>query len=382
LDQFSEGLYIPDVQMTFDSLAKNVKNDAFFREAQNLFTDSRFQRYLDDGDRNNFEKLLTETLQKITIGTRTNIRVGKTLDTLKDDFYTEYLDRKAGKSFKLWRTPFESLNAEIGGLYSSDVYGVMAESGRGKSYLTIAIVDELLRQGANVLVKSYELRSYLWLSRLISVISAREEAFKTAKGQSAGLPNKALLSGKLDVETEAYFVELVEQLNDYYDGTLYLQAKGDDDLTRSLDDMERELAQQPDIDAVVLDPFYGLADVYGKNANRTKGGAAEQAARRFERIVGEYDVVGMFAVQAQTEKQPHDDEGQRELKLPTRDQMKTSKSLLEVCTNVLSFDSHDGEALIGVSKGRNGAEGFELPLLALLDYGVLREFPSGAELPF
>lgn len=369
--------------MTFDYLAQKVKDDAFFRQAQRLFDDPRLQKAFEDGDRKNFEKYLTETLQNITIGTRTNVSIGRTLDDLKTDFYDEYLDRKAGKSHRLWPTPFPTLNREIGGLYSSDVYGVLAESGRGKSYLLIAIVDELLRQGANVLVKSYELKAYTWLSRLLSVISAREEALDN-DGQSVGLANNKMLSGRLDVDEETVFTEILDRLNDYYAGTLYLQAKGDaEKLTRSLDDLDRELSQEPSIDAVVIDPFYGLSDVYGANANRTKGGAAEQAARRFEWLVGEHDVVGLFAVQAQVEKQVKgEDEEVRELKLPTRDQVKTSKALLEVSSNILAFDSNDGEALLGVSKGRNGSEGFEVSLLALLDCGVLREFPSGEELPF
>jgi len=369
--------------MTFDYLAQKVKDAAFFRQAQRLFDDPRLQKAFEDGDRKNFEKYLTETLQNITIGTRTNVSIGRTLDDLKTDFYDEYLERKAGKSHRLWPTPFPTLNREIGGLYSSDVYGVLAESGRGKSYLLIAIVDELLRQGANVLVKSYELKAYTWLSRLLSVISAREEAFDN-DGQSVGLANNKLLSGRLDVDEETVFTELLDNLTEYYPGRLYLQAKGDADLTRSLNDLDRELSQEPSIDAVVLDPFYGLSDVYGQNANRTKGGAAEQAAARFEWIVGEHDVVGLYAVQAQVEKQRKDDgEEVRELKLPTRDQVKTSKRLLEVASILFAFDNNgDGEALLGVDKGRNGGEGFELSLIALLDVGVLREFPDGSELPF
>lgn len=380
--EVGEGFYLPN-EMELGYLAKRIKDDAFFRKAQTLFDDNQLQAAFDAGNRERFEKLLTSTLQDITMETSVRGTAGRTLADLKTDYYDEYLDRKAGRSHRLWATPFPTLNDAIGGLYSSDVYGVMAESGRGKSYLLIAVVDELLRQGANVLVKSYELKAYSWLSRLLSVISARDGAFTDSRGQSVGLANNRLLSGRLDAEAESYFAELLDNLNDYYEGELHLQAKGDADLKRSLDDLDGELSSRPEIDAVVLDPFYGLSDTYGKNANKTKGGAAEQAARRFEWLVGEHDVVGLFAVQAQTEKQTVEDDEVRPLKLPTRDQVKTSKALLEICTNLFAFDNNgDGESLVGIDKGRSGGEGFELSLLALLDVGVLREFPSGSDLPF
>ena len=33
--------------------------------------------------------------------------------------------------------------------------------------------------------------------------------------------------------------------------------------------------------------------------------------------------------------------------------------------------------MLGIAKGRNGGEDFQLELLSRLDYGVLREFNSG-----
>src|SRR5690606_15414487 len=99
-------------------------------------------------------------------------KVGRTLSDIKDSFRSEYERRKEGKSAKCWQTPFDSLTEEIGGWFSGDVYGIMAESGRGKTYLSIKIVDSLLRQGANVLVKSFEVKEYVYIARLISVITA------------------------------------------------------------------------------------------------------------------------------------------------------------------------------------------------------------------
>ncbi|WP_425710500.1 AAA family ATPase [Fictibacillus sp. Mic-4] len=368
--------YVADDGTSFSYMCSRLKDAAAKRGFAELVNDKLSEAF----ENNSFEKFsewLTENVNDIKIRNTNILSIGRTLDELKTEFRDEYNKRKAGKSFKLWRTPFKALNDEIGGLYSGDIYGVMAESGRGKSYLIIAFIDELLRQGAKVLVKSYELKAYLWLSRLMSVLTAREEIIEGDGGVKVGLPNREILAGKLNEGLEMFFLSMVDSLNSYYPGELILQAKGDDYLTRSLKDLDRELTQRPDIDAVVVDPFYGLDDVYGKNANRTAGGAAEQAARKFEQIVGRHDVVGIYAVQASTDKKAQDEDGNRELKLPTRDQVKTSKALLEIATNLFAFDSNDGTAILGVEKGRNGAEDFRLELTALLDYGVLRELPTG-----
>ena len=383
--------YIPGVTDSFEYLAGEIKAAAAKREVLR-----RINGYTDDDSGKKVPSELAEKFAQLppadfgrylrelgeSIEGKATVKrdIGASLIDLAGAFKAEYQKRKAGESYTLWKTPFETLNAEIGGLYSGDIYGIMAESGRGKTYLSEVFVDELLRQGAVVLVKSYEVKWYSWLSRLISIATARDGAVKADGLGDVGLPNKAMLSGKMDAELEPFMLETVARLNEYYPGELILQAKGDKNLTRSLDELDRELHMRPDIDAVVIDPFYGLADVYGRNANKTAGGAAEMAARRLETIIGAHDVVGIFTIQAHTERQETEEGAHRAVKLPKRDQVKTTKAVLEIATNLFSFDAANGNGALGVEKGRNGGEGFAIELVALMDYGVLRELPKGAEI--
>ncbi|WP_127506841.1 DnaB-like helicase C-terminal domain-containing protein [Paenibacillus humicus] len=372
--------YVPAVTDSYEFLARKIKDYSGKAQVARFFNEE-LPELFESGTADSVIDAVHDRLVRIKMGTSVRSVPGRTLDEIAQDFRAEYDRRKAGESFRLWKTPFPTLNAEIGGLYAGDIYGIMAESGRGKTYLAEVIVDELLRQGANVLVKSYEVKAYPWVARLLSVITAREGALEIDDiADKVGLPNKAMLSGSLEGDVEAYFFEICSALSSYYPGQLYLQAKSDAGLTRSLDALERELAANPSLDCVVIDAFYNLEDTYGRNANKTAGGAAEQAARRLERIIGENDVVGIYTVQAATERQETDeDTGRRELKLPDRDRMKTTKALLEITTNLFAFDAVNGLGRIGVEKGRNGGEGFTLDLVALMDYGVLREMPAGAE---
>lgn len=383
--------YIPDVTDSFEYLAQQIKADAAKREVLrkiNGYTDDESGKRVPSELADKFAQLapadfgryLRELGESIEAKATVKRDIGATLSELASAFKAEYQKRKAGESYTLWKTPFPTLNAEIGGLYSGDVYGIMAESGRGKTYLSAVFADELLRQGAKVLVKSYEVKWYPWLSRLISIATARDGAIKADGLGEVGLPNKAMLAGKMDAELEPFMLETVARLNEYYPGELILQAKGGANLTRTLNDLDRELHMRPDIDVVVIDPFYSLTDVYGRNANKTAGGAAEMAARRLETIIGAHDVVGIYTIQAHTERQETEEGEHRAIKLPKRDQVKTTKAVLEIATNLFSFDAANGNGALGVEKGRNGGEGFVIELIALMDYGVLRELPKGEEI--
>jgi|GEM_PF-3552022 len=383
--------YIPGVTDSFEYLAGELKAAAAKREVLrriNGYTDDESGKKVPSELAEKFAQLapadfgryLRELGESIEVKAMVKRDIGVSLMELAGAFKAEYQKRKAGESYTLWKTPFETLNAEIGGLYSGDAYGILAESGRGKTYLSEVFVDELLRQGAVVLVKSYEVKWYSWLSRLISIATARDGAVKADGLGDVGLPNKALLAGKMDAELEPFMLETVARLNEYYPGELILQAKGDANLTRSLDELDRELHMRPDIDVVVIDPFYGLSDVYGRNANKTAGGAAEMAARRLETIIGAHDVVGIFTIQAHTERQETEEGEHRAVKLPKRDRVKTTTAVLEIATNLFSFDSANGNGALGLAKGRNGGEGLVIELVALMDYGVLRELPKGAEI--
>lgn len=370
--------YVPEVSDAYSYLARELKSYTAQQEFVRMFDSGEVQRKLNELPGDKFIEYLIPALESIKLRTSVREDIGRTLTDIKTSMKQEYISRKEGKSNKRWETPFPMLTRELGGWFSGDVYGIMAESGRGKTYLIIKIVDSLLRQGANVLVKSFEVKEYVWIARLISVITAVDEMFVDELGRKLGISNKQILSAQLDDVIYEHFDAVLETLDTYYPGTLYFQGKSDATLTRTLDDLERELLSGQ-VDAVFLDPFYGLTDVYGRNSNKTTGGAAEQAATRFENIVGDNDVLGFYAVQATVERKEVDEDDKRMLNLPTRDQVKTSKRLLDIATNLLSFDSigEEGLAMIGIEKGRNGGEDFRLELIALLDHGVLKELETG-----
>src|SRR5699024_11910112 len=117
-------------------LARNIKDFSAQKAVVDWFETGEFERKLNElGGKEFVEKWLPSALESVKIRTDVREHVGKTLDDIGKSMKDEYLKRELGESFKLWKTPFNLLDKEISGLFSGDVYGIIAESGRGKTYL-------------------------------------------------------------------------------------------------------------------------------------------------------------------------------------------------------------------------------------------------------
>ncbi|MCT2195198.1 hypothetical protein M3G15_08595 [Paenibacillus sp. p3-SID1389] len=143
--------YIPDVTDSFEYLAQQIKADAAKREVLrkiNGYTDDESGKRVPSELADKFAQLAPADFGRYlrelgeSIETKATVKrdIGAGLAELASAFRAEYEKRKAGESYTLWKTPFPTLNEEIGGLYSGDVYGIMAESGRGKTYLSAVFV--------------------------------------------------------------------------------------------------------------------------------------------------------------------------------------------------------------------------------------------------
>src|SRR5690625_583734 len=123
-----------------------------------------------------------------------------------------------------------------------------------------------------------------------------------------------------------------------------------------------DLAVEADIkqvgaDFVVIDPFYYLA--YEKNTSRTTGGDASNTSMKLRSMTGRLSVVTVAITQSDVKKSEESEEGSRELRLPEREDVKKTKSLLEDAAVLIGIDSDykQGLAIVGNMKGRDGGEG-------------------------
>src|SRR5690606_23432995 len=118
--------------------------------------------------------------------------------------------------------------------------------------------------------------------------------------------------------------------------------------------------------------FYYLH--YERNTSKTAGGDAAETSKRLRALAGRTSTVIVAITQADETKQEEDEDGNRELKLPERKDVKKTKALLEDAYLLIGVDTDykQGRGLVGVFKGRDGGEGNVSEVLYIPQVGIVR----------
>jgi hypothetical protein len=384
-------VYTPMVGDSYEFLAKEIKKHSAkvqFAELVNGKLDEKtgkdipglFGKKFEELDGNSFLEWLQSEVESIKLRTSVRSKIGTDVKADAESFLDEYRKRKAGESFKLWQSKFSSINREIGGYYSGNMYTWHGRSGRGKSVFTMEEAIEAAAQGANVLVWAMEMSRFEWMARAYSSISARAgivNANIEGVNYEAGFENRALLTGGLSDEFEAGFEVFLLQLaeGEHLPGNITVRAADDVDFfNRGVKQLEADiLATKADV--VVVDPIY-LMD-YEANTSKVAGGDVANTSKRIRRLAGLTGSVIHVITQADEVKDDRDDDGNRELRAPKRAEIKKTKAVLEDAANVFGIDTLDGAGIIEIGKGRNGGEGTQVEVLYLPNYGIVREVATG-----
>lgn len=369
--------YVPEVSDSYAYLTRKLKAESAQMAIITMFQSGEVQRKLNElpGDKFLGEYLLP-ALESVKLRTDVRESVGTNVKDDNGKFLAEYERRKAGESFRIWKSKFSA----IGEYVSGNLYTVFGKSGRGKSVIALEDAIYAASQGANVLIWAMEMGWYEVLVRIYVSISG-ESGITTAKlngvDMSAGFDSRDVRLGQLNEAFEAAFRQFVETLNDVIPGNITVRAVDDEDFgDRSLKALESDI-DMTDADYVVIDPFYYMD--YETNTSKTTGGDAANTSTKLRRLVGRKSVVCIAITQADETAESEDDDGERELELPARKDVKKTKALLEDAALLVGVDSayKQGRALVGVFKGRDGGEGNTSELLYMPGYGIVREMETG-----
>jgi hypothetical protein len=374
--------YTPMVSDSYEYLAREIKKHSAKVQFAELVNGKLGKQFETVGQKDIFKlfEWLQSEVESIKINTNTSSKIGTDVKADAESFLDEYRKRKDGESFKIWKSKFASINREIGGYYSGNLYTWHGRSGRGKSVFTMEEAIEAAAQGANVLVWAMEMSRFEWMARAYSSISARAgivNANIEGVNYEAGFENRALLTGGLSEEFEAGFEVFLLQLaeGEHLPGNITVRAADDVDFfNRGVKQLEADiLATKADV--VVVDPIY-LMD-YEANTSKVAGGDVANTSKRIRRLAGLTGSVIHVITQADEVKDDCDDEGNRELRAPKRAEIKKTKAVLEDAANVFGIDTLDGAGIIEIGKGRNGGEGTQVEVLYLPNYGIVREVETG-----
>jgi hypothetical protein len=375
-------VYTPMVGDSYEFLAREIKKHSAKVQFAELVNGKLGEQFENVGQKDIFKlfEWLQSEVESIKINTNTSSKIGTDVKADAESFLEEYRKRKDGESFKIWKSKFASINREIGGYYSGNMYTWHGRSGRGKSVFTMEEAIEAAAQGANVLVWAMEMSRFEWMARAYSSISARAgivNANIEGVNYEAGFENRALLTGGLSDEFEAGFEVFLLQLaeGEHLPGNLTVRAADDVDFfNRGVKQLEADIIATK-ADVVVVDPIY-LMD-YEANTSKVAGGDVANTSKRIRRLAGLTGSVIHVITQADEVKDDRDDDGNRELRAPKRAEIKKTKAVLEDAANVFGIDTLDGAGIIEIGKGRNGGEGTQVEVLYLPNYGIVREVETG-----
>ncbi|MCG7383344.1 DnaB-like helicase C-terminal domain-containing protein [Paenibacillus sp. ACRRY] len=371
--------YIPEVTDSFEYLAGQLKDATGKRELAALLNSPDLERDFGQMSTESFINSLTTRANEIKIKTRTSVPKMTDISTSGERFLEEFRARKAGTSFKIWRSKFGTINTQIGGYFSGNTYAWYARSGRGKSVMVMEDGIESAFQGAVVLVWALEMSEYEWMARAYSSISARiSETVKRIEGvdYTVGFDNRAMLMGKLDEAYERGLVAFIEMLSEIIPGRIVLRAADSEGFSqRSISQLEADI-NEIDADVVIIDPIY-LMD-YEKNTSHVAGGDVAATSVKLKRLAGQTKTVIHVVTQAEEDAKEKNEDGTRELSPPPRAGIKKSKAILEDAANVFGIDTlaQEGRGVIELGKGRNGGEDTRVEIVYLPNYGVVRELDA------
>jgi replicative DNA helicase len=371
--------YIPEVADSYEYLARQIKSYAAKMAAVELLQ-NQAPKVFEEKDGNSFIEWLISEAERIKIRTGVRNKIGTDVKADADKFLAEYERRKAGESFRVWKSRFPFINEAIGGYVSGNLYVVYGRSGRGKSAITLEECIEMAMQGATVLIWSMEMGWYELMVRIYTSVSGRigvSVAELDGIDMEAGFDSRDLRYGKLSEEFEKKFQEFLASINAIIPGRIIVRAVDDEDFVRrDLRQLEADIIETK-ADVVIIDPFYYLD--YEKNTSRTAGGDAAETSKKLRRLAGRTKAVVFAITQADEVDGKEDDDGERELRLPERSEVKKTKQLLEDAALLIAVDTNakQGRGLIGINKGRDGGEGEQAEILYLPQIGVIREMETG-----
>ncbi|MCY8570341.1 DnaB-like helicase C-terminal domain-containing protein [Bacillus haynesii] len=369
-----------NIEANYDYLAEKLRKQAALREFVDLAEKELPERFSQAQD--NPEELfswLTEKVESLKIRTNVRSSVGTDIKKDIDKFKAEYENRKAGESFRIWRSKFDFINRAMGGYVSSNVYVIYGKSGRGKSAIALEEAINCAMQGANVLIWSMEMGWYEVLVRLYVSISASIGVTKAnldGVDIEAGFNSRDVRQGKLSDEFEAGFMEFLDKMNELIPGNIIVRAVDDEDFgSRKLRDLKADILETK-ADVVLIDPFYYLD--YEKNTSKTAGGDAAETSKKLRRLAGQTKTT-VFALTQAEEGEGKDADS--ELKLPQRKDVKKTKALLEDAALLIAVDTNaeEGRGLIGLNKGRDGGEGQRAEIVYLPQFGVINQLGGSAD---
>ena len=183
--------------------------------------------------------------------------------------------------------------------------------------------------------------------------------------------NVDLRRGQL--ENEEAYMEYLDTFNENNETAYIVKTMEDLPNGLTLETIEADLQQNPNIGMVIIDGFNLM--VHGKGQNLRNN--MSTTSRELRQIFGRYEVAGLVVHQtnasSEKENSEEDEEGLRIVKPPKLTDYSETNAVTQDCATALTFDQHDGFGKISIEKAREPSVGNVLDLHCDFNRGYINE---------
>lgn len=359
IEQFGDFDYMVEVADAFPYLCKELKSKrGLINSFQFLQND--VPKMFNNGKNKNFVKELHEAVTDMYNASKANSYAGSNYAENGAERKARYLEGKEKRSEVFIPTPYESLNKWLGGGFElTDYVLLQAFSNSGKSWLASDIGVHAWTNKFPVLHYSPELS-----------LKQQEARNDTLLGH---FNNVNIRTGELEDE-ERYFAFLDEFKNNetpYIIKTMEHLPNG-----LSLDVIEADLQQNPNIRMVIIDGFNLMQHGKGKLDRN----AMTLTSRKLRQLFGKYQVVGLVVHQVnaseerENKKSKGGEEGGERIPKPASILgFSESIAVIQDASHVLSLDAIDGMGALQLVKTRGTGKDNILNLNLNYNLGYIKE---------
>lgn len=357
MEEFDDYEHIGEVVDAFPYLCKKLKEDRGLNTSFK-FLQNEVPKLFNGGKNKNFLKDLREHVESMYSASKADSYAGSNYAVNGDERKQRYKEGKERTAEMIVPAPYESLN-KILQMELTDYLLIQAFSNTGKSWLASHFGVFAWTKKFGVLHYSPELSE-----------RQQEARNDTLLGH---FNNVQIRTGELENENE--YLEFLEGFKDH--DTPYI-IKTMEHLPNglTLDTIEADLQQNPDIKVLIIDGFNLITHGTGKLDRN----AMTQTSRKLRQIFGKYKVLGIVVHQVnaneerENKKNKDDEECQERVPKPASILgFSETLAVVQDASHIISFDAVDGMGAMQLVKTRGTGKDKIINLNLNFNLGMIRE---------
>jgi replicative DNA helicase len=358
VEQFADFDYMGEVADAFPFLCKSLKEKRGIATSYQFLRDE-VPKMFQNGKNKNFVSELKDAVDSMYNASNSTSYVGSNYANNGAERKARYEEGKEKRSEVVIPSPYIGLNKMLQ-MELTDYLLIQAFSNVGKSWIASHMGVHAWKEGFGVLHYSPELSLKQQEARNDTLIGH----YDNTKLRNSELDDEERYTAFLDTfenNETPYIIKTMEHLPDGL----------------TLDVIEADLQQNPNIKMVIIDGFNLITHGKGKLDRN----AMTQTSRRLRQIFGKYNVLGVVVHQVNANEERENKKGKgKDEEVPERVPKPASilgysetLAVVQDASHILSFDAVDGMGALQLVKTRGNGKDYIQEVSVNFNLGYIRE---------